>query len=47
MLINFSLQNIDIRFIELMPFDGNEWEPKKFVSYMEVIDRLKNENVIY
>jgi cyclic pyranopterin phosphate synthase len=37
--------NVDFRFIELMPFDGNEWKPENFVSYIEVIDRLKNEYV--
>ena len=36
---------VDCRFIELMPFDGNEWKPENFVSYMEVIDRLKTEYV--
>lgn len=28
-----------------MPFDGNEWDAKNFVSYMEVMDRLKKEKV--
>lgn len=37
--------NVDFRFIELMPFDGNEWKPENFISYHEVIDRLKNEYV--
>ena len=37
--------NVDCRFIELMPFDGNEWSPKNFVGYTEVIDRLKTEHV--
>lgn len=36
---------IDVRFIELMPFDGNEWAPEKFMGYLEVIDLLKAENV--
>jgi len=36
---------MDVRFIELMPFDGNEWNPKQFVSYKEIIDRLRVENV--
>lgn len=35
---------VDVRFIELMPFDGNEWEPKKFISFYEVIDRLDNQH---
>lgn len=37
--------NVDVRFIELMPFDGNSWKPESFISYMEVIDRLKTEHV--
>lgn len=37
--------NVDFRFIELMPFDGNEWTPKNFVSYLEIIDRLQAEHV--
>jgi len=35
---------VDCRFIELMPFDGNAWSPEKFVSYMEILDRLKFED---
>ena len=37
--------NVDVRFIELMPFDGNSWKQKDFISYVEVIDRLKVEHV--
>lgn len=37
--------NVDCRFIELMPFDGNKWESKRLLSYMEVISRLKDEGV--
>lgn len=37
--------NVSIRFIELMPFDGNAWDSKQFVSYVEMLDRLKNEHV--
>ncbi len=40
-----ELRNLDVRFIELMPFDGNEWSPEKFVGYLEVIDRLQSEHV--
>lgn len=29
---------INIRFIEFMPFDGNVWNSKKLVSYMEMMD---------
>jgi len=28
---------IEIRFIEYMPFDGNTWTDKKFMSYLEMI----------
>ena len=36
--------NLDVRFIEMMPFDDNSWEMKKLVSYHEIIDRLTNES---
>lgn len=29
---------INVRFIEFMPFDGNVWNSKKLVSYMEMMD---------
>ena len=32
---------LDIRFIELMPFDDNNWSTKKMVSYMEMKSRLQ------
>ncbi len=31
-------QNIDVRFIEYMPFDGNKWNFHKMVPYKEMID---------
>jgi cyclic pyranopterin phosphate synthase len=31
---------INVRFIEFMPFDGNEWKWEKKVSEQEVLDRL-------
>ena len=34
---------LDVRFIELMPFDGNEWTPQKMMSYLEAIDALKSQ----
>jgi len=41
---------IAIRFIEFMPFDGNQWDIKKMVSYKEIIDvansNYQDENVI-
>lgn len=35
-------KNIDVRFIEYMPFDGNKWNFKKMVSYAEMIDTIKS-----
>ncbi|KAJ2613871.1 hypothetical protein H4S08_001993 [Coemansia sp. RSA 1365] len=32
---------VDVRFIEYMPFDGNQWGRKKLVGYNEMLDRLK------
>jgi cyclic pyranopterin phosphate synthase len=29
-----------VRFIECMPFEGNGWEPRRFVSYAEMRQRL-------
>ncbi len=44
--VNLSKEfDIDCRFIELMPFDGNEWSPDKFVSYFEATDRLAQQGV--
>ena len=31
---------IDVRFIELMPFNANEWDQSKFVSYQEMLDQI-------
>lgn len=30
-------QDIDIRFIEYMPFDGNKWSSKKMLPYKEIL----------
>ncbi|KAJ2554898.1 hypothetical protein EV175_002436 [Coemansia sp. RSA 1933] len=32
--------DIDVRFIEYMPFDGNQWGKRKMVGYRELLDRL-------
>ena len=32
---------VDIRFIEYMPFDGNQWKDSKFVPYKEMIEIIK------
>ena len=34
---------VDVRFIELMPFQGNQWEKEKMVTYIEAIDKLKGQ----
>jgi len=34
-------RNIDVRFIEYMPFDGNRWNTKKMVPYKEMLDIIK------
>lgn len=31
-------RNIQIRFIEFMPFDGNKWNKEKLVSYAEILE---------
>jgi len=32
---------VEVRFIEYMPFDGNRWSDKKFVSYKEMLQKIK------
>lgn len=34
-------KDIEIRFIEYMPFDGNRWNKNKMVSYSEMLDRIR------
>eukprot|EP01134_Creolimax_fragrantissima_P006818 CFRG6818T1 len=34
-------KDIDVRFIEYMPFDGNKWNGKKFISYTDMLDRIR------
>lgn len=34
-------QNLEVRFIEYMPFDGNRWTDQKFFSYKEMIERIQ------
>ena len=34
-------KNINIRFIEYMPFDDNEWKEKKMVSFFEMKDKIQ------
>lgn len=33
-------RNLQIRFIEFMPFDGNQWNKEKLVSYAEIINKV-------
>lgn len=35
---------IDVRFIEYMPFDGNQWDVKKMIPYDEVIATVEEES---
>ncbi|CAM9112319.1 unnamed protein product, partial [Ectocarpus fasciculatus] len=35
--------DMDVRFIELMPFDGNEWTADKMMTYYEAIDDLEKQ----
>ncbi len=32
---------IHVRFIEFMPFDGNQWQWKKVVSFKEILDKIE------
>jgi len=34
-------KDLDVRFIEYMPFDGNKWNHNKMVSYEEMIREIK------
>lgn len=34
---------IHVRFIEFMPFDGNQWNREKLISLQEILDTVKNE----
>ena len=34
--------DLDIRFIEYMPFDGNKWNSNKLVPYREMLNRIRN-----
>jgi cyclic pyranopterin phosphate synthase len=33
-------RSIQIRFIEFMPFDGNQWNKEKLVSYAEIMSQV-------
>ncbi|KAJ6782157.1 hypothetical protein PWT90_09082 [Aphanocladium album] len=34
-------KDIEIRFIEYMPFDGNKWNKRKMLSYDEMLDTIR------
>ncbi|KAI8963916.1 molybdenum cofactor biosynthesis prote [Daldinia sp. FL1419] len=34
-------KDIEVRFIEYMPFDGNKWNEGKMFSYTEMLDRIR------
>lgn len=34
-------RNVDVRFIEYMPFTGNRWEVKKMVAYKNMVGSIK------
>ncbi|XP_055686744.1 molybdenum cofactor biosynthesis protein 1 isoform X3 [Lutzomyia longipalpis] len=34
-------RNVDVRFIEYMPFTGNKWETDKMVSFRDMMTRIK------
>lgn len=36
-------KDVDVRFIEYMPFDGNKWAFKKMVPYFEILDVIRKD----
>ncbi|XP_050514548.1 molybdenum cofactor biosynthesis protein 1 isoform X2 [Diabrotica virgifera virgifera] len=34
-------KNVDVRFIEYMPFSGNKWEVDKMISYKDMVSRIR------
>lgn len=34
------MKNIDVRFIEYMPFDGNKWSSRKMVSFKDMMKTI-------
>jgi cyclic pyranopterin phosphate synthase len=39
-------KNIQIRFIEFMPFSGNQWDKSKLVSYAEIMETIQSKYTI-
>jgi cyclic pyranopterin phosphate synthase len=36
-----TMEDVEIRFIEYMPFDGNKWSRNKMITYMEMLTLIK------
>ncbi|UPT70118.1 MAG: GTP 3',8-cyclase MoaA [Flavobacterium sp. JAD_PAG50586_2] len=36
-------KNVQVRFIEFMPFSGNQWDKSKLVSYAEIMEIVESE----
>jgi molybdenum cofactor biosynthesis protein A len=45
-ILNFisltNTKNIQVRFIEFMPFSGNQWDRSKLVSYAEIMETIQS-----
>ncbi|WP_366068857.1 GTP 3',8-cyclase MoaA [Flavobacterium sp.] len=39
-------KNVQVRFIEFMPFSGNQWDKSKLVSYDEILDVIQSKYAI-
>lgn len=37
------MQEVDVRFIEYMPFDGNKWNSPKMFPYSEMLKLIKSQ----
>lgn len=35
-------KDLEVRFIEYMPFDGNKWSRRKMMTYLEMLDLIRN-----
>ncbi len=43
--VEFGRENdIEVRFIEYMPFDGNKWNKGKMLSYQEMLEIIRNKH---
>ena len=39
-------KNIEVRFIEFMPFNGNEWNKSKLVGYAEIMENIQSQYAV-